>query len=1008
MQREQDLRPSGARWRLFVAFLAALSGVAGITQTVSLSSTGAEPVAHLSTLGLTFTGQVLNTTSAAQSETITNTGTANLSISKVAISGTNASDFSKSADSCTGATVEPKGTCKVSVTFTPKATGSLSAALIFTDNSGGVTGSTQTASLSGTAVKPAPAVSFSVPSLSFLNQDINTLSAAQAVIVTNTGTANLALSTVVLGGANASNFTTPIDSCLSSMLIPNTSCTVTLEFMPPTVGSYSATLTFTDSAANSPQVLKVSGTGVVPTASLSAASLSFNSQPTGMTSAAQPETLTNTGMGSLTISTVAIGGTNASSFSKSTDTCTGSTVMPHGSCTVNVTLTPSARGSLSAALIFTDNNNGVNDSTQTVPLSGAGTAPLVSFSPGAGLSFGGHSLGTASTALTETVTNRGAANLTISTVTIGSTNAGDFTKGADKCTGATLLPKGTCTVSVTFTPSALGVRAGTLNIDTAGNPAQTVSLVGLGVGPLAGVYTQRYDNARTGQNVQETFLTPSNVTVNRFGKLFSLPVDGQVYAQPLYVANVSIPSQGVHNVVFVATEHDSVYAFDADGQLTTPLWHASFINPAAGVTAVPASVAYPGYSPDIYPEIGITSTPVIDPAAGTIYVTAKTQELQDPSCTSSCAYNYFYRLHALAISTGTERDNSPVVIAASITGTGYDNVNGAITFDALRQLQRPGLFQVGYHIYVAFGSHADIDNYHGWLMAYDASTHALVAVFNTTPNAPVGGGDGVVAGGRGAIWGGGGGISADANGYLYVVVANGTFDANLGGVDYGDSVLKLRLSSGKFTVLDYFTPANQSDLDFQDLDLGSSPALLLPTLSGTSLNLLATAGKDGRIWLLNRDNLGKHTPNDTGAVQVINDGSDSLFGGLSYWNGNLYAQEVFDYLKQYPLENGTASIPTTSESGFGGFPDSPPVISANGTSNGVLWLLRTDAYSNNGPAVLHAFQATDVSNEIYNSTQAANNRDQAGVAVKFVVPTVANGKVYVGASTEVDVYGLLP
>ncbi len=189
----------------------------------------------------------------------------------------------------------------------------------------------------------------------------------------------------------------------------------------------------------------------------------------------------------------------------------------------------------------------------------------------------------------------------------------------------------------------------------------------------------------------------------------------------------------------------------------------------------------------------------------------------------------------------------------------------------------------------------------------------------------------MVAGGRGAIWGSGGGVSADANGYLYVVVANGTFDANLGGVDYGDSVLKMQLAAGKFTVLDYFTPADQANLDFQDLDLGSSPALILPTLSGTSLNLLATGGKDGRVWLLNRDNLGKYTSNDAGAVQVINDGSDSLFGGLSYWNGNLYDQEVGDYLKQYTLDNGMAPSPVTSAEGFGGFPSSPPVISSNGT-----------------------------------------------------------------------------
>ncbi len=545
--------------------------VAGSAQTVSLSGTGTAPMVGLSSSGLTFAGQVTSTTSAAQTVTLTNSGTANLSISTAAISGTDASDFAKSADTCTGATVEPQGTCKVSVTFTPTATGSLSASLIFTDNNNGAAGGTQTVSLSGTGVSPTPAISFSVSSLNFLNQNVNVASAFQTVYVTSTGSADLMITASGLGGTDPSDFGLPSSDCVPRTLSTNQFCTVTVTFKPAAVGSYSATLNFTDNAAGSPQMVNLSGTGVVPTVSLSTSSLNFNSQPTGMPSAAQPVVLTNTGMGTLSITTVAMSGTNAGNFAMSTDTCSGATLAYNGACTVNVTLTPSATGSLSATLTFTDNNNMVKNSTQAVGLSGTGTAPLVSFTPSAGLSFSGQSLSTASTAQTETVTNLGGSNLTLSTVTIGSTNASDFTKGADNCTGATLLPSGTCTVKVTFTPAALGVGAATLNINSSGNPAQTVSLVGLGIGPLAGVYTQRYDNARTGQNTQETYLTPSNVTVGRFGKLFVLPVDGQVYAQPLYVENVSIPNQGVHNVVYVATEHDSVYAFDADGLSADPI-----------------------------------------------------------------------------------------------------------------------------------------------------------------------------------------------------------------------------------------------------------------------------------------------------------------------------------------------------------------------------------------------------------------------------------------------------
>ncbi|HMD85557.1 MAG TPA: pyrrolo-quinoline quinone [Terriglobia bacterium] len=532
------------------------------------------------------------------------------------------------------------------------------------------------------------------------------------------------------------------------------------------------------------------------------------------------------------------------------------------------------------------------------------------------------------------------------------------------------------------------------------NLTQPASPTSPGNSPFAGVFTQRYDNGRTGANTQEVLLTPSNVTESRFGRLFSLPTDGQAYAQPLYMENVSIPNQGVHNVVFVATQHDSVYAFDADSQSTTPLWHVSFVNTTAGVTTVPCQDVY-GAGPgdcDISPEIGITSTPVIDPTGGTLYVTAKTREpLGSNSCSNNGTYNYCYRLHALDITTGVDKFGGPVMISANVPGTGYDSVSGTVTFTALYHLQRPGLLLLNGTIYVGFGSHGDDDPYHGWLMAYNATTLQQVAVFNVTPN-----------GQRGAIWQAGGGISADPSGSIYIVTSNGTFDANAtGGVDYGDSGLKMQLQSGKFQVMDYFTPANQAVLSEEDLDLGSSPAMILPDQPGPNPHLLATGGKDGRIWLVNRDNLGHLQANDGGAVQVIPDGSDGLFGGGTYWNGNLYVQEKGDFLKQFPLQNGMAQSPTSSAFQVG-YPNPAPVVSANGTNNAVLWLVEADAFRTGGPAVLRAFDASDVTNEIYDSTQAPNQRDQAGPAVKFVVPTIANGKVYVGAAGEVDVYGLLP
>jgi len=722
--------------------------------------------------------------------------------------------------------------------------------------------------------------------------------------------------------------------------------------------------------------------------SLSAPGLSFSSQPMSTTSAAQAETVTNTGTGNLTFSTVTMGGTNPSDFAKSADTCTGATVTPNNACTVSVTFTPSATGSRSASLSFADNASG---SPQSVSLTGSGISSA-QVSPGS-LTFAGQAVGSTSAAQTVTLTDIGIAAINMTGVTI----SGDFSPTSNCPTS--LGAGSSCSIQVVFTPTAAGTRYGILSINTtATSAAQTVSLTGTGNGPLAGVFTQRYDNGRSGANTQEVSLTTSNVTVGQFGKLFSLPVDGQVYAQPLYMESVSVPNLGVHNVVFVATEHDSVYAFDADGQSTTPLWHVSFVNPSAGVTTVPSQdVGGPGYN-DLTPEIGITSTPVIDPASGTIYVTAKTREpLGSSSCSSNGTYNYCYRLHALDITTGAEKLGGPVVISASVPGTASDSVNGTVTFGALQHLQRPGLLLLDGTVYIGFGSHGDYTPYHGWLMAYNATTLQPVAVFNVTPN-----------GEQGAIWCGGGGISADANGNIYIVTANGTFDANTpGGVDYGDSVLKMQIQSGQFQVLDYFTPADQLTMAENDLDLGSSPALILPDQPGPYAHLLATGGKDGRVWILNRDNLGHLQTNDAGAVQVIPGLSDKLFGGGTYWNGNLYVQEVGDFLHQFPLQNGMAQSPTPSAFQIG-YPNAPPAVSANGTSNAILWLVQSDAYQSGGPAVLRAFDATDVGSEIYNSSQAPNRTDQAGPAVKFVVPTVANGKVYVGAAGEVDVYGVLP
>jgi hypothetical protein len=627
--------------------------------------------------------------------------------------------------------------------------------------------------------------------------------------------------------------------------------------------------------------VSLNGTGTAPAVSLSSPSLGFGRELPNTRSAPQTETVTNSGTSNLTISTVTIGGGNAGDFAKSADTCTGATVVPNGTCAVSVTFKPAATGPRSGSLNFVDN---ATNSPQAVSLTGKWTA-LAEVTP-ASITFAGQSLETTGPAQTVTLTNNDSVGINITAVNV----TGDFSL-TNNCP-ATLGSGLSCQIQIASAPTVSGTFYGTLSISTsATSAAETVSLVGTGNGPLSGVFTQRYDNCRTGQNIQEVSLTPSSVVDGEFGKLFALPVDGQVYAQPLYVENVSIPNHGVHNMVYVATENDSVFAFDADSQSTTPLWQVSFLNSAAGITTVPSLDVYPKSGADISPVIGITSTPVIDPTTGTLYVTAKTREpLGTSLCQASDTYDYCYCLHALDITAGAEKFGGPVVVAASVPRAGYNNVNGVVTFKALRQLQRPGLLLLNGMVYLAFGSHGDYSSYHGCLMAYDVTTLQQVAVFNTTPNASAG-----------AIWQSGGGVSADQAGNLYVVTANGIFDADKHGIDYGDSVLKMQLQSHQFPVLDYFTPFNQGILEANDLDLGSSPALILPDQTDPNPHLLITGGKVGRIWILNRDNLGHIQTNDAGAVQVIANGSDLLFGGGSYWNGNLYIQEVGDFLNMYPL-----------------------------------------------------------------------------------------------------------
>lgn len=535
-------------------------------------------------------------------------------------------------------------------------------------------------------------------------------------------------------------------------------------------------------------------------------------------------------------------------------------------------------------------------------------------------------------------------------------------------------------------------------------PARSAS-VQVTVKFLSGVLTYHNDNARTGQNLQETVLTPRNVNAASFGKLFSLYVDGYVYAQPLYVANVPVGGQ-LRNVLYVATEHNSVYAFDTDNPGAGPLWHVSFIDPANGITTVPYqdTASPPGYTgpgpvlpggcTDLTPEIGITGTPVIDAATNTLFVVAKTKEVTGTSVA------YEHRLHALDIATGAARPGSGQALQASVPGTTAPNDgNGRVLFQSLRQNQRAALLLQDNVITIAFSSHCVIRPYQGWVLSYDSRSLNQLGAFNVSPND---------AKGKGGIWHSGGGPAADAAGNIFLMTGDGPFNAAMGGDSYSNTVLKL--VNGSLTVADYFTPFNQQELENSNADMSAGGPLLLPDQPG-SPPLMLSLGKQGVAYLLNRDNLGRYQPgSDSQILQSFvwgqcGTGRCLVFGTPAYFDNKLYMAAVRDRLRVYSVTNGRVSLtPVQSPNSFP-WPGASPVVSANGSNNGIVWTLQTNGSGQ--PAVLNAYSAQDVSVQLYDSNQNAA-RDNPGPAVKFTVPTVANGRVYVGSQYQVSVYGLLP
>lgn len=505
-------------------------------------------------------------------------------------------------------------------------------------------------------------------------------------------------------------------------------------------------------------------------------------------------------------------------------------------------------------------------------------------------------------------------------------------------------------------------------------------------GAWAQVTTSQYDNLRTGATLNEKTLTPQNVNAGQFGKLGAFKVDGAVYAQPLFVPAVETPGKGKHDVLLVATEHDIVYAFDAYRPNDAPLWQVSLLDTKGGEEPVPARDVQ---CPFLQPEVGITSTPVIDLATGTLYVLARTMNGHLFS-----ENQYFQRLHAMAITTGAEKFGGPVEITASVRGKGDGSKNSEVRFDALRENPRAALLLVNNIVYLSWGSSCDVDPYHGWVMAYDAQTLKQKAVMNVTPD-----------GSEGGIWASDTGLGADPDGNVYVATGNGTFDAASGGRDYGDSVLKIGLDGLSMVVRDYFTPFNQAQLNDADADLGSSGPTLLPDQPGTHRHLLLQPGKGSMIYVVDRDQMGQFHPEGDAVVQRIHI-SGSGMGAMAYWNGHAYFACSGDSLRDYEVVNGQLKLRSSSSIRFVD-PGATPSISADGNKNGIVWAIATKTWNGpSRPAVLYAFDANNVSEPIYTSEQNSS-RDRAGMATRFVIPLVVNGHLYFGTRDEVEVYGPL-
>ncbi len=669
------------------------------------------------------------------------------------------------------------------------------------------------------------------------------------------------------------------------------------------------------------------------TISVTPSSLSFGDQIVGTTSKPQTVTFTNGTASSISISSIT---TTLADFPQNNN-C-GSSLGAGSSCQITLTFTPSSAGSKTGTLT-------VNDSagTQTAALSGKGVTVT----------------GIAVTPTNPTITVGSAQQFT-ATATFSDSTTGNIT------TIVNWTSSNTAVATITATGLAKGVAQGTTTIQASYSSASGSTTLTVAPAPsFAGVLTFHNNNLRTGTNKSETILTPSNVNVTSFGKKYTYSVDGRIYAQPLYMPSVSV-SGGTHNVVFVATEHDSVYAFDADGLQSGYLWKHPMI--PSGEEAIQQADLGGSVIP-IGPEIGITGTPVIDPSTGALYVVTGTE----------ASGVFKWRLHALDISTGAEKFGGPVLISAS-------------GFSAKWELQRAGLLLANGMVYIAFASEGDQNTWHGWIFGHNASTLLKTFAYNVTP-----------AGWGGGVWQSAGGLGADASGYIYFETGNGSNNVATGGADLSDSFVKLS-SSGQ--LVDYFSPFNHANMDCCDLDLAAGVPVLLPDQSVGTTHVMIGGGKSKSLYVVNRDHLGKFSSNSNNIIQTVNGAvAGEIFSQPAFWYSKLYIIAAGDVPRMFTFSNGLLSTSAVSKNGHTyPFPGANISVSSNGSSNGIVW---AQEYFGSSSAILHAYSATNLSTELWNSNMNAT-RDSLGLGSKFMAATIANGKVYVGTrSKTLVVYGLL-